>query len=66
VTPTGSWGTLIFGGMLTAAMIASYNMPGGPLPGRRERPRSYWTTLGIGVAAVLFGALDLLTFGTGL
>jgi hypothetical protein len=64
--PTGSLGTLVFGGMLTAAMIASYNMPGGLLPGRHERPRSYWTMLCIGAGAMLFGALDLLTFGPGL
>ena len=62
----GSWGTLVFGALLAAAMIASYNMPGtSALPGRLEKPKAYWTYLGVGVASIIFGALSLL-FGPGL
>lgn len=58
---SGSWPGLIFGVLLTWAMLVSYSLPGiGALPGRREQPRYYWTLIAIGIAAMLVNALNLI------
>lgn len=52
---------IVTGAVVTLVFLANYNLPGNALlPGRTERPISYWGTIVFSVSFALFGLYGLV------